>query len=140
MGRAEQHDALSEALLEDRGESHRPIQMVRLRQVPCHELDVAERAAECRNALDAGKRPRHRGALEGRVIDGCAGHFRAERGVGMKADEEIRLVVVRHGGPIFEGQIAIVVSRQKHAHAQPRLDGRLDAPGDSQSEVLLFRA
>ena len=127
-------------LLEDRGEGHRLIEVVRLRQVPRHQLDVAHAAAEGRHAIDAGERARDGGALEGRVINGRAGGVRPERRVRVQADEEIGLVVVGDGGPVVERHVAVVVSRQQHANAEPRLDGGFDAAGDRERQVLLFRA
>ena len=78
--------------------------------------------------------------VEGRVINGRAVGGRPERRVRVQADEEIRLVVVGDRGPVVERQVAIVVSGEQHADAEPRLDGRLDAAGDRERQVFLFRA
>ena len=138
--RRRERDAIAKPFLEDSGERHRLIEMVRLGLVPRHQLDVAQAAAEGRHAVDAGERAGHRGGVEGRVVNGCAGGGRPERRVRVQADEEIGFVVVGDGGAIVERQLAIVVAREQDANAEPRLDGGLDAAGDRERQVLLFRA
>ena len=58
----------------------------------------------------------------------------------MQADEQVGLVVVRHGRPIVERHVAVLVSRQQHADAEPAFDRRLDSPRDGQREILFLGA
>ena len=90
-----------------------------------HELDVARAAAEGRHALGAAggrvRRPRH---VERGVEDRRAGRRSPQRRVGVQADEQVGLVVVRDRGALVERHVAVVVARQQHADAEPRFDAR----------------
>ncbi len=78
--------------------------------------------------------------LEAQVEDLGAGRRRADRGVGVQADEEVRLVVVGERRALVEVDGRIGVARQDHAHAQPRLERRLEPPRDAERHVLFERA
>ena len=54
----------------------------------------------------------------------------------MKADEQIRLVVVCHRCPFVDRHIPIVVPREEHANAETAFDGGLDAPRDGQRQLF----
>ena len=96
--------------------------MPRLREVPQHELDVARAAAERRHAVGAaGGRVRRGVALERGVEDRRAAGRRAQRRVGVQADEQIGLVVVRDRGALVDRHVPIVVSRQQDADARAAL-------------------
>ena len=56
----------------------------------------------------------------------------------MQADEQIGLVVVGDRGPLVERHVPVVVSREQHANAEPRLDGGLEAARDGQRQVFLI--
>ena len=71
-------------------------------------------------------------------IDGAADR-RRDRRVGVQADEQIGLVVVGHRRPLVDRHVAVVVSRQQHADAEPRFDGALDASRDRQRQVFFLR-
>ena len=117
------------------------LEVRRLREVPRHEFDFARAAADRRHALGRQGARRLRGAgLERRGVDRPAGERRAERRVGVQADEQIRLVVVGHRRPIVDRHAAVVVARQQHADAEARLDRGLDAAGERQRQVFLLRA
>ena len=78
--------------------------------------------------------------LEAQVEDLGAGRRRAHRGVGVEADEEVRLVVVGERRALVEADGGVAVARQDHAHAEPGLERRLQPPRDAQRHVLFERA
>ena len=77
--------------------------------------------------------------LEAQVEDFRAGHRRADRGVGVQADEEIRLVVVGEAARSSSATLLIAVAREDHADAEPRLERPLQPPGHAQRDGLLER-
>jgi hypothetical protein len=58
----------------------------------------------------------------------------------VQADEEIRLVVVRHRGALVERYRLIGVARQNRAHAQTGFERGFEPPRHAQRDVLLERA
>ena len=65
---------------------------------------------------------------------------RAERRVRVQADEHIGLVVVGHRRPGVERHVAIVLSGQEHADAEPALDRGFDLARDRQRQIFLLGA
>ncbi len=73
-----------------------------------------------RSAAAGVLRRLHGGRVERGVEDLRAGGRGPARRVRVQAEEEIGLVVVRERGAVVERHDAIVVSREEHAHAEPR--------------------
>jgi hypothetical protein len=57
----------------------------------------------------------------------------------VQADEQIGFVVVGNRGAVVERHIAVVVPGEQHSNAEPCLDGGLEAAGDRERQLFLFR-
>src|SRR5213593_2115038 len=115
--------------------------MARLSEVPWDELDLTQPAAEGRHALGpTGQGCRLRGAVEGGGENRGAGRRRLHGSVRVQADEQIGLVVVGDGRAFVDWHVAVIVSRENDADTQAPFDCRLHAPGDTEHQVLFFRA
>src|SRR5204862_5846771 len=77
---------------------------------------------------------------EVQVEDLCTADPGAEGRVRVEADEEVRLVVVRHRCALIQRQGLIALAREQHADAEPSLERPLQAARDRQRHVLLERA
>ena len=77
--------------------------------------------------------------LESGDVNSCARRGRHERGVRVKADEDVRLVVVGQRDPLIERNAAIVFTGHQHPQPEPGLDGSLDAARHGQRQVFLDR-
>jgi hypothetical protein len=114
-----------------------------LRHLPEDDVDVASAAAEDRQRLALALRHALRlcaVVAEAEIEDFRAGRRAAHRGVGVQADEQVRLVVIGHGGALVEADGLIGVAREDDARAQAGLDGRLQPPRDAERHVLFERA
>ena len=114
-----------------------------LRHLPEDDVDVASAAAEDRQRLALALRHALRlcaVVAEAEIEDFRAGRRAAHRGVGVQADEQVRLVVVGHGRALVEADGLIGVAREDDARAQAGLDGRLQPPRDAERHVLFERA
>ena len=131
------------AALDFLGERRRLLDVARLRHLPEDDLDVAGAAAEHRQrfGLALGHALRLVAVLlEAQIEHLGAGRRRANRRVGVEADEEVRLVVVGERRALVEVDGGIAVARQDHAHAQPRFERGLQPPRDAERDVLFERA
>ena len=123
--------ALPQRRLDDLRERGRFIDVARLRHFPGRELDVTRAAAENRQRLAVAMRPPLRRIavfVETEIEDLAPPAERAHRRVGVQADEEVSLVVVRQRGALVEADRRVAVAGQDHAHAEPGLERRLQPP------------
>ena len=122
--RAHRH-ALAQARFDFFGERRRLLDVARLRHFPQDDLDIARTAAKNRQRLGLafGHALRLVAVLfEAQVEDLRPGRRRADRCVGVEADEEVGLVVVGERRALVEIHRGIAVAGQDHAHAQPRFE------------------
>ena len=140
--RAHRHALAQRAL--DRLRQHRGLlDVAGLRHLPEDDFDVARAAAEDRQrfAFAPGDALRLVAVLvEAQVEDLGACRRAAHRRVGVQADEQVRLVVVGERRALVEADRLIAVARQDDAHAQPRLERRLQPARHAQRHVLFERA
>ena len=108
----------------------RLLDVARLRHVPQDQLDVARAAAEDRQWIAVGVRD----ALgcvailvETEVEHFRAGGGRSRRRIGMQADEQVGLVVVRHRGALVKSDGRVAVAGENHAEPQAVLRARLSS-------------
>ena len=115
--------------------------MARLREIPRNQLDVAQPAAERRQTFHAARRlGRRRAPVERRIENRRAGRRLPQRRVDVQAQEQIRLVVVRDRRALVERDVAVIVSREQDADAEPCLDDPFRAARDGERQILFLRA
>ena len=98
------------------------VDIARLREFPGNDLEIARAPAEDRQRVAWGlRRALRRFAIAGEIEVEHFGarHCRAERRVGVQADEEIGLVVVGDGRALIEADVLIGVTREQDARPQP---------------------
>ena len=125
--------------LDDGRELGGPLDVARLRHLPEDDLDLTRAAAEDRHATPTRRArsvPLPRRTREAQVEDLRAGEACPHRGVGVKADEEVGLVVVRHRRALVRPIVRSPSRVSRRADAEFALDRRLQPPGDGERDVF----
>ncbi len=134
--------SLTQFLFEHGSQHGRRFHMTRLRQFPRHDVDAARAAADDRqrNRGGCGRSHGFAFAIEPLVEDLCSGWRTRERTVGVKAEEEIGLAIVRGRGTLVDADRAVVVASQDDANTESTFDEPAEPARNVERQLFLLES